>query len=191
MTASGVGGSPARVGGFDRVTGRQAYVADIHLDDVLHVKLVTIDCARGRIVSIDSSAALAIPGVRLVMTAADLPQPMPRFGPQFVDRPVLAVGETKFHGDPVAAVAADTLDAAEEGARLVRVEFEELPPVFTVGGALDPDAPLVQDLEIRPNDPLARTNVLREHHYGWGDVDVPDGDPVRHRAPCVHRRARW
>jgi len=172
MSGHGVGASPARVGGLDRVTGRQAYVADIRLEDVLHVKLVTIDRARARIISIDTSAALAVPGVRLVVTAADLPQPVPRFGPQFQDRPVLAVGETRYHGEPVAAVAADTLDAAEEAARLVRVEYEELPAVFTVATALDPAAPLVQDPSLRPNDPLAASNVLREHHYGWGDVDA-------------------
>ena len=113
MSEEGVGGSPARVGGVDRVTGRQAYVADIRLDDALHVKLVSLDCARARIIAIDATAALAVPGVRLVITAADLPEPMPRFGPQFQDRPVLAVGETKYHGEPVAAVAAETLDAAE------------------------------------------------------------------------------
>ena len=127
-----VGESPARVGGVERVTGRQQYVADIHLEDVLHVKLVALDVARARIRGIDTSAAMAVPGVRLVMTAADLPDPMPRFGPQLRDRPVLAIGETKFHGDPVAAVAAETLDAAEEAARLVRVDFEELPAVHTV-----------------------------------------------------------
>jgi CO/xanthine dehydrogenase Mo-binding subunit len=171
-TTDGIGDSPARGGGRDRVTGRQGYVADLHLEDVLHVKLVTLDCARARIDRIDTTAALAVPGVRLVMTAADLPQPVPRFGPQLRDRPVLAVGETKFHGDPVAAVAAETLDAAEEAARLVRVAYEELPAVFTVAAALDPVAPLVQDPAIRPGDPLAGTNVLREHRYGWGDVDA-------------------
>ena len=112
-----IGGSPNRVGGVSRVTGRQAYVADIPLDDLLHVKLVTVEAPRARIVSIDATAALRVPGVRLVMTPDDLPRPMPRFGPQFRDRPVLAVTETKFHGDPVAAVAAETLDAAAEGAR--------------------------------------------------------------------------
>jgi CO/xanthine dehydrogenase Mo-binding subunit len=151
-------------------------VADIRLEDQLHVKLVALDVARARIVSIDSSAALAVPGVRLVLTAADLPDPMPRFGPQWQDRPVLAIGETHYHGEPVAAVAADTLDAAEEAARLVRVEVEELPAVFTVAGALAPDAPLVQDPSLRPGDPLATTNVLREHHYGWGDVDAAAAD---------------
>jgi CO/xanthine dehydrogenase Mo-binding subunit len=178
MNQDGIGGSPARVGGIDRVTGRQAYVADLHLADVLHAKLVTLDCARARIIAIDTSAALAVPGVRFVMTAADLPQPMPRFGPQFQDRPVLAVGETRYHGEPVAAVAAETLDAAEAAARLVRVEFEELPAVFTIAGALDPAASLVQDPSLRPGDPFAATNILREHHFGWGDVDAASADVV-------------
>ncbi len=167
-----IGASPARVGGQERVTGQQQYVADIHLPDELHAKLVALDCARARIVSIDTSAALQVPGVHLVMTAADLPQPMPRFGPQFEDRPVLAVGETKYHGEPVAAVAAETKDAAEAAARLVAVEYEELPAVFSIAAALDPAAPLVQDPTLRPDDPLAGTNVLREHHFGWGDVDA-------------------
>ena len=166
-----IGGSPNRVGGIGRVTGTQAYVADITLDDALHVKLVTVDAPRARIVRIDPAPALQVPGVRLVMTPDDLPRPMPRFGPQFRDRPVLALGETKFHGDPVAAVAADTLDAAEEGARLVRVEWEPLPAVTTLEASLAPRAPLVQDPDLRPDDPLAGTNVLREHSYGWGDME--------------------
>lgn len=167
-----IGDAPPRVGGLGRVTGQQAYLADLPMDDVLHVKLVSLDVARARIHAIDTSAALAVPGVRMVMTAADLPHPIRRFGPQFRDRPVLAEGETHFHGEPIAAVAAETLDAAEGAATLVRVDFEELPAVFTVDGALSPDAPLVQDPELRPGDPLARTNVLREHRYGWGDIDA-------------------
>jgi CO/xanthine dehydrogenase Mo-binding subunit len=107
-----------------------------------------------------------------------MPQPVPRFGPQFRDRPVIAVGETKYHGEPVAAIAAETLDAAEAAARLVRVEHEELPAVFTLAAALDPAAPLVQGPALRPNDPLAGTNVLREHRVGWGDVDAATADVV-------------
>ncbi len=172
MTDFGIGTSPERVGGLDRVTGRQAYVADLHLEGVLHAKLVTVDRARARIIAIDTSAALQVPGVRLAMTAADLPQPVPRFGPQFQDRPVLAVGETRYHGEPVAAIAADTKDVAEEAARLVRIEYEELPAVFTVAAALDPAAPLVQDPDLRAGDPFASTNILREHHFGWGDIEA-------------------
>ena len=172
MSGTPAGASPPRVGGYERVTGLQRYVADIHLPGELVARLVTVPCAHARIVSIDTSAAEAVPGVRLIVTAADLPQPLARFGPQFADRPVIAEGEVKYHGEPVAAVAAETKDAAEEAAGLVRIEYEELPAVFTLAGALDPGAPLVQDPTLRPNDGLAGTNVLREHRVSWGDVDV-------------------
>jgi CO/xanthine dehydrogenase Mo-binding subunit len=165
-----IGRSIGRVGGEPRVTGEQKYVADLHLPNELHVKLVTLPVAHARIRAIDTSRALTIPGVHLVMTAADLPDPMPRFGPQFNDRPVIATGEAKYHGDPVAAVAAETKDAAEEAAALVAVDYEELPAVFTIAGALTPEAPLVQDRSLRPDDPLAGTNVLREHAVAWGDA---------------------
>ena len=170
MTDHGVGTSPARVGGMERVTGRQAYVADLRLEDALHVKLVTLPVARARIGAIHADAARSVPGVRFVMTPAELPRPMPRFGPQRRDRPVLAVDETHYHGEPVAAVAAETRDAAEEAAGLITVDCEELPAVHTLAAAFAADAPLVQDPALRPDDPLARTNVLREHHYGWGDL---------------------
>jgi CO/xanthine dehydrogenase Mo-binding subunit len=178
MSATRISESPRRVGGHERVTGQQQYVADIKMADILHAALVTLDCARARIISIDTSAARALPGVALVMTAADLPDPMPRFGPQLEDRPVLAVGETKYYGDPVAIVAADTKDIAAAAARLVHVEYEELPAVFTIAGALDAAAPLVQDPSLRPKDPLANTNVLHEHRVGWGDVDAEPADLV-------------
>jgi CO/xanthine dehydrogenase Mo-binding subunit len=169
--ASRVGDSPARVGGIDRVTGAQQYVADLQPPDVLHARLVTVDAPRARILGVDATAALAVPGVRLVLTADDLPQPVPRFGPQNQDRPVLAVGETKYHGDPVAIVVADTVDEAEAGAAAVRVQHEPLPAVFTIEGALAPDAPLVQDPSLRPGHRLAHTNVLNEHTIGWGDLE--------------------
>jgi CO/xanthine dehydrogenase Mo-binding subunit len=171
---SGVGATAPRVGGLERVTGRQEYVADLPHDDALQVKLVTVDAPRARIKGIDTSAAAAVADVRLVMTADHLPRPIPRFGPQRRDRPVLADGETKYHGEPVAAVAAETLDAAEEAAALVRVDYEELTAVHTIAGALAPGAPLVQDPSLRPGDPLANSNVLREHRFGWGDVNAAE-----------------
>ena len=174
-----VGDGAPRVGGLARVTGQQAYVADIPLDDVLHVKLVTLPVARARIGAIDTQAACEVPGVRAVFTAADLPHPMPRFGPQRRDRPVISTGETKYHGDPVAAVAAETRDAAEAAAQLVQVESEELPAAHTLAAALAPGADLVQDPGLRPGDPHANTNVLHEHRHAWGDVDgASTGDGV-------------
>ncbi|MCJ7725466.1 MAG: xanthine dehydrogenase family protein molybdopterin-binding subunit, partial [Acidimicrobiia bacterium] len=107
-----IGASPNRTGGHGRVTGHQQYLADIQLPGMLHVKLVKLECGKARIISIDTTAAEQVPGVAFVYTAADLPTPIPLFGPQVKDRPPLAVGETKFHGEPVAAVAAETLEAA-------------------------------------------------------------------------------
>ena len=153
----------ARSGGVERVTGAQRYAADIRLDNPLHVKFVHLGCARARIRSVDAAAAMRIEGVRCVLTAADLPQPVPRFGPVIADRPVLADGESKFYGEPVAAVAAETEDAAEMAASLVRVDHEELPAVLTVDDALAPSCPLPQDKTWR---------------FGWGDVDTARADLV-------------
>jgi CO/xanthine dehydrogenase Mo-binding subunit len=177
--ASPIGRSERRVGGFDRVSGAHRYVADIPVEGALHVKLVALDCAHARIASIDTLAAEGVPGVSAIVTAERLPQPTPRFGPGYADRPLLAVGETKYHGEPVAAVAAETRDAAEEAARLVRVEYDELPAVLTVARALDPAATLVREPELRPaDDPHRLTNTLAEWTYGWGDVHGARADRV-------------
>ena len=174
-----VGTSPRRGGGYGRVTGHQEYLADIKLPDMLHAKLVTINEARARIVSIDTSAAEEVPGVAFVMTPDDLPKPMIRFGPQFQDRPVLADGEVKYHGEPVAAVVAETREAAEAGARAVKVEYEKLSGgIFNVTDALAPDAELVQDPSIRPGDLRANSNIIDEKHFGWGDIDAQEADLV-------------
>ncbi len=152
-----------RAGGVERVTGAQKYAADIRLDNVLHVKLVTLDCARARIRSIDAAEALAIAGVRCVFTAGDLPRPVPLFGPAIADRPVIAAEEAKFFGEPVAAVAAESEDAAEEAASLVRVDYQELEAVLTIDDALASSCPFVQDKTWR---------------FGWGDVASAPADLV-------------
>jgi CO/xanthine dehydrogenase Mo-binding subunit len=177
VSAPKVGVSARRVGGRERVTGRQQFVGDVRLDGLLHIRLVTLDVARARIVGVDTTEAARVRGVHAVITAADLPDPMPRYGPVYADRPVLAAGETRFHGEPVAAVAAETEEAAAAAADLVRVDYEELPAVLTVAQALDPDAALVQDPCLR-DGPLSHTNTLREWQFGWGDVDAAG-------APCV------
>lgn len=169
-----IGRSEPRIGGRERVTGSQRYVADLRVENVLHVKLVSLDVARARIDGIDASAALRVPGVTCVFSAADLPTPIPRFGPAVVDRPVIAVDETKFFGEPVAAVVAETEDAAEQAAALVRVAWTELPPVLTIDAALDPASPLVQDPSIRQDKARAHTNVFHEWAFGWGTVENDD-----------------
>ena len=170
-------GSPARIGrpvlrygGADRTTGAQRFVADLSFPGAAQVALVTIPVGCAEILGVDSSQARRVPGVFDVVTAAELPSPMPRFGPSHEDRPVLAAGRVNFHGEPVAAVVAETTDAAQAAARLVRVDFRELPGVYTLDAALAPGAHLVQDPSIRPGDPRAETNVLEDALYAWGDV---------------------
>lgn len=167
-----VGSSVKRFGGAERACGTQRFLADIPMPGLVHVKLVKIDAARARILSIDIDDAKAAPGVVDVITAQDLGHPVPRFGPVFEDRPILADREVKFHGEPVAAVVAETKEQAVCAAALVKVAFESLPAVVSIAQALALDAPLVQDSNLRSGDPLAHTNVLKERNYGWGDVDA-------------------
>jgi len=177
MTPRLVGTSPNRVGGFGRVSGLQEYVADIRIPDVSRGSS-SRSTAPGQNHLDRHLRGGAGTGVRLVMTAA---RPAPAHAPLRA----AARGPAGDRGRrdevprrPVAIVAAETKDAAAEGARLVRVEYEELPAVFTVAAALDPAAPLVQDPSLRPNDKFAATNVLREHRVGWGDVDAVKADLV-------------
>ena len=168
-----IGQSTVRVGGVERVTGAQKYAADIRLDHPLHVKLVHLDCARAGIQSIDTHAAQCVEGVRCILTAADLPQPVPRFGPAYADRPVLAVSETKFFGEPVAAVAAETLDAAETAAAMVRLRARS--------SRRSDDRRRARSRRRwcrRPSCVPATpaVNTLDEWRFGWGDVR--DAEPM-------------
>jgi CO/xanthine dehydrogenase Mo-binding subunit len=179
MTDRGVGASAPRVGGSDRLTGAQRFTADITIEDVLHVALVSVDCGRAAIESIDSSVADDMDGVVRVFTASDFPRPIPRFGPRFADRPVIASDETKYHGDPVAAVVGVTREAAANGAAAVRVLYSELPGVYSIDDALEPRSPLVVDKDLRPlDDPLRETNVRQQWDWGWSDVDSVDAGLV-------------
>jgi CO/xanthine dehydrogenase Mo-binding subunit len=179
MSERDPGRSPQRVGGADRVSGAQRFAADIGIDDVLHLALVHLDCGRAAIDAIDTTAALQCDGVVAVFTAADFPDPIPRFGPRFADRPLIAGGETKYHGDPVAAVVAQSRETAALGAEALDVRFTELPGVYTVEAALAPDSPLVVDPALRPeDDPLRSTNVRQHWEWGWGDVDGVDAGLV-------------
>jgi CO/xanthine dehydrogenase Mo-binding subunit len=171
-TVSGrnVGQPVLRYGGEDRTTGAQRFVADLEFTNALQVALVTIPVGCAEITGIDKAAALRIPGVVDVVAGVDLPSPMPRFGVSHQDRPVLADGRVNFHGEPVAAVLAETAEAAYAGARAVHVDFNELPGVYTLDSALAPRAHLVQDPTLRPGDPLADTNVIKDALYTWGDI---------------------
>lgn len=168
-----VGASIRRYGGEDRVTGHQKFLSDLRFAGAAEATLVTLPVACATITKIDTSRAAEMPGVIAVVSAADLPQPVPRFGISHQDRPVLADGEVLYHGEPVVAVVAETLDQAESAAREVEVTFEEKKGVFDLDQALASGAPLVRDPSLRPADDENRdSNVLETALYEWGDTDA-------------------
>ena len=168
-----IGTRTRRYGGVERATGAQKYVADLDFPGVLAVAIVSIPVGCADILAVDTHAAEAMPGVVKVLTAADLPSPMPRFGVSHKDRPVMASTRVNFYGEPVAAVAAHTQEQADAAAHAVHVEYRELPGVYTLEAALAPGAHLVQDPAdptVRPNDPLRQTNVIEGQVVAWGDI---------------------
>ena len=166
-----IGKSVKRVGVEERVSGELKFAADLKFANILHVKLVRLDVAHARIISIDTQEASQLAGVHYILTDKDLPSPMPLYGPFLEDQPIIGTGETKFFGEPIAAVVADSEDIAETAAKLVKVNFEELPGVYSLEQALAPGAPLVQDPTIRVRKDLASTNILDEWTFGWGEPE--------------------
>jgi 4-hydroxybenzoyl-CoA reductase alpha subunit len=139
-----VGKAPVRVDAWAKVTGETRFADDLSLPRMLWCKLHRSHVAHARIVSVDASAALAMPGVVAVLTGKDLPIP---FGilPVSQDEHALCTDRVRFVGDPVAAVAAVDEDVAFEAMKAIRVEYEPLPAVFEPEKALKNDVPALHD----------------------------------------------
>lgn len=118
------------------VTGRATYIDDLpELAGTLHAAPGLATCARGRIKSLDLSAVRAYPGVRSVLTAADIPGEN-NCGPIVHDDPIMAAGDIQCHGQVIFVVAAETRAAAREAVRLARVEYEVLTPILDIDTAI-------------------------------------------------------
>ncbi len=148
-----VGQRVPRPDAHDKVFGLTRYADDFAMAGMLHAKVVRATRPSARIVRLDTAAAAAVPGVRAVLTARDVPHNVlfsdvpgqtTTVGPLRARTQVLADGVVRFLGEPVALVAADTEEAAEEAARRVVVEYGDLPGVFDPEQALRPDAPLLE-----------------------------------------------
>jgi len=138
-----IGASLRRPDALGKVTGATAYPGDLVRPGMLRLKVVFARRAHARIRAIDTSHALAYPGVVAVFTAADVPYN--RHGLIDDDQPVLCEDRVRFEGDKVALVAAESAEAAAAGAALVVVDYEDLPTVTNPRAALEPDAPLVHE----------------------------------------------
>lgn len=141
MTSSQVGAPRPRPDTPAKVRGATRYAADRSIRGLLHARLVFGPRAHARILSIERDAAMAVPGVVAVLTAADLP--LVGEGRDRLSRP-LATSEVVFAGEPVALVVARTPGAAVDGAELVTVRLEPLPVVVDADKAMDAAAPLAR-----------------------------------------------
>lgn len=132
MPGGQVGRSIPRLEASAKVTGRIEYVHNLRLPGMLTAKLVRSTVAHGRIKSIDIEEALKVPGIDRIVTSQDILKiiPVPYYGPAFHDQPILAIDKVHYVGEPVVAVLASDPHVAEQAARLVVVEYEELPAVF-------------------------------------------------------------
>src|SRR3990172_11605956 len=112
MAYQSVGRALPRVDALEKATGSATYAGDVHLPRMLHGKVLLSPLPHARIVHIDASRALALPGVRAVITGQDTPGVL--LGPMLRDQPVIATGKVRFQGEYVAAVAAIDPVVAEQ-----------------------------------------------------------------------------
>ena len=167
-----------RVDGLEKVTGRAKYGFDVYQHGMLHGKMKRSDRPHARILRVDTSAAEQLPGVRGVLTGKDGPPGL--HGNVLYDTPVLAKEVVRYVGEPVAAVAADTVEIAEEAADLIKVDYEDLPAVYDAEEAMKPNPPAVihPDKEKYRRSPIwtpkfdpTRPNVGNSVKVSKGDVE--------------------
>lgn len=170
-----------RLEAVDKVTGRADYTHHVSLPGMLHAKIVRSHVAHGRLRSIDTTAAKAVPGVYGVFTGADILKviPEPYYGPAFHDQPILAIDKVRYVGEPVAAVVAESPHAAEEAAGLVQVDIEELPAVLDEVEAMHSDVYVHESLrpagtfaDLKHLDGIRNTNVALTFHLKKGDCEA-------------------
>ncbi|MEN9936484.1 MAG: hypothetical protein RLZZ387_3063 [Chloroflexota bacterium] len=164
-----IGASLPRPDALGKVTGAARYPGDLVRPGMLHLKVVFARRPHARIVAVDTSAALAHPGVVAVLTAADVPYNA--YGLIEHDQPALCGDRVRFEGDKVALVVAETEAAAEAGARLVRVSYQDLPAATSPLEAMQPGAPLVHEergSNVLFHLPIRKGDVAR----GFAEADV-------------------
>lgn len=177
-----IGTRPVRHDGEEKVTGRAQYGADLHFADQLHGAVLRSPHAHARILRVDTSAALALPGVQAVVTSADFTQ----LEDQFVDSGegvenlryatdrLLARDKALYKGHPIAAVAASDIWIAEEACQKIVVEYEVLPAYVNVEKAMAEDAiPLLGEIStvIMGQQQRKATNVCHHTHFERGNLE--------------------
>lgn len=166
-----------------KVTGAAAYAFDFTLPRMLHGKVLRSPLPHARIRKIDTSAALAMPGVICIVTGDDVkPLPDKFYGVGLRDQPVIAIDRVRYVGDPVAAIVAVDEATAFRAAEAIVVDYEPLPALMTIDDALAPDAPALFE-GLTPGIPISvglgcrsiaepEKNILCEFKFGYGDAEA-------------------
>ena len=183
MELADIGKTFRRLDYETKVTGRAQYLADMSVPGMCHGKILRSPYPHARIKRIDTSKAQKVPGVMAVLTRDDILHDEgiePYYGPVFKDQTIVAVEKVRHVGDPVAAVAALTVDAAEEALKLIEVDYEELPAVLNVHDAIRQNPILVHEKVRIPESgfadlaelkPVEGTNICTHFRLNRGDID--------------------
>ena len=170
---STVGKSVTRVDARDKARGTAIYIVDMKFAGMLHGKVLYSKYPHARIVSIDTSRAKSLPGVRAVITGQDMPF---LHGESLHDQPFLAVGKVRYMGEAVAAVAAVDEETAEAALDLIEVAYEELPAVTDPREAMKQGAPILHEKlgeYYHPPviSPVPGTNICNRTQVRKGDIE--------------------
>jgi len=158
----------------DKSTGRALFTDDISLPNMLYGKLLLSPVAHAKIISIDTSEALKFPGVKSILTGADVPDATWGTSPARYDEYILAKGKVRFVGDVVAAIAAVDEETCYKAMKLIKVKYEELPAVFDPIEAMKDGAPRLFD-DKYPNN----INTHVDHHFGDIEKGFAEADYIR------------
>ena len=157
-----MGARTPRLDAPGKVTGAIKYAADMELANMLHMAVLRSPHPYAKIVSIDASAALAIPGVEVVLTSEDVPG-IDNFGVFIEDQPIMAREYVRYVGEAVAAVAAETADIAMAASKLIKVKYEVLEGIFDPYLAMKDGAPQLHH--------FAKNNITKHTKIRKGDVE--------------------
>ena len=175
MVYKSVNKSVPRIEGADKVSGKMRYAADLVFPQALAAKVLRTSLPHAKILSVDTGKAIKLGGVHAVITGADVGSVM--VGLRMKDMPLLARDRVRYVGEPVAAVAADTDEIAEEALNLIDVQYQELPYVTDPVQAIEPGAPVLHDNPAAyKNAPERAIDLPNVQSYGkWSNGDVDAG----------------
>jgi CO/xanthine dehydrogenase Mo-binding subunit len=197
-----IGQDAPRVDARAKATGAAQFTGDLSIPGMLYGKILRSPYAHARIKRIDAARAHTLPGVHAILTGDDVLDINPYYGHAIKDRPLIAIDRVRFAGEPVVAVAAETLAIADYALTLIEVEYEELPLAVTLDAALAEDAPRLHQTELlepglfhglgelKPQP----GNICYHHAFARGDADslfasapiVVEGE---YRFPAVYQYA--